>query len=442
MFTILSYAELGAAIPSAGGEYTFAKAAFGGFLSFATGWFEWVSNIFFSSLCAVGFAYLVSYTIQAANLSIPVNVPAIAVITVAVFTIINIKGVKETGRTETALVIVLLALLGIFVFWGLFSSQGTGSLELSAPGGFLGILKATAFIFVVYLGGEAIAVAQAEIKDPGKTIPRAILLSCIALIVIYTAVAFVVFKIVPPENLAGKDSPLAYVAEQFMGPVGVGIITVAGSIAALSSVNTSIMAQSRVAYALARDGYFPKSFFKIHKRFSTPHIAIFAGSLFAAAVAATGVVNFVAYATDFGFIIGFVFVNLSLIKLRREKVNLYRPFKVPFYPLTPILGVITSLLLIAFLEPSTLFIGAQLFIFGLLAYYIRMVGHYRICLAMSGMNLGISVFSALIAFLIITGSLPLPLPQNTISLLFWTALLVSLIYLIAGLLNVTRKERG
>jgi APA family basic amino acid/polyamine antiporter len=442
LFTMLSYAELGAAIPSAGGEYTFAKVAFGGFLSFATGWFEWISNIFYASFSAVGFAYIISYAVQAANLPIPINVPTIAVMTVAVFTVINIRGVKETSRTETALVIVLLALLGIFIFGGLFNSRGTGSLELSAPGGFLGILKATAFIFVVYLGGEAIAVAQAEIKDPGKTIPRAILLSSIALIIIYTAVAFVVFKMAPPENLADKDSPLAYVAAQFMGPLGVGIITVAGSIAALSSVNTSIMAHSRVAYALARDGYFPRSFFTLHKRFSTPHIAILAGSLFAAAVAATGVVNFVAYATDFGFIIGFVFVNFSLMKLRKEKVNLYRPFKVPFYPLTPILGIGTSLLLIAFLEPGTLFIGAQLFIFGLLAYYIRMVGYHRICLAMGGMNLAISMFSALIALLIITGSLPISMPQNTSLLLFWTALFISLIYLIAGLLNITRKEKG
>jgi amino acid transporter len=440
LFTMLSYAELGAAIPSAGGEYTFAKVSFGGFLSFATGWFEWISNMFYASFSAVGFAYMVSYAIQVANLPITVNVPIIAVITVAIFAIINIKGVKEAGRTETALVIFLLALLGIFVFWGLFGAQGTGGFDLSAPGGFFGIFKATAFIFVVYLGGEAIAVAQAEIKEPGKTIPRAVMLSCLILIIIYTTIAFVVFKMVPPGDLSDKDSPLAYVAGQFMGPLGVGMITIAGSIAALSSVNTSIMAQSRVAYALARDGYFPQSFFKIHKRFFTPHIAIFVGSIFVAAVAAIGVVNFVTYATDFGFIIGFVFVNLSLIKLRRDKPNLYRPFKTPLYPLTPILGIATSLLLIAFLEPSTLFIGAELLIFGLIAYYLRMVGRYRICLAAGGMNFSISAFSALLAVLIMTGSLPLL--QNTVSLLFWIALLISAIYLVAGLLNITGREEN
>lgn len=435
-FTMLSYAELGAAIPSAGGEYTFAKASFGGFLSFATGWFEWISNVFYAAFSAVGFAYLLSYVLPI------VNVPIGAVITVVIFTLINIKGVKETGRIETALVIILVILLAIFVVLGLLTNQAAGSLGLSAPEGFPGVLKASAFIFVVYLGGESITVAQAEIKDPGRTIPRAIILSCVFLILIYTAVTYVVFRIVPAENLAAQSSPLAYVAKQFMGEVGVGMITVAGSIAALTSVNTSIMAQSRVAYALARDGYFPKSFFSLHKRFSTPYIAILIGAVFVAATSAMGVVNLVTYATDFGFIIGFVFVNLSLIKLRKKKPNLTRPFKVPLYPLTPILGIGTSLLLIFFLEPGTLVMGAELFLFGLLVYYIRMVGYHRLCIAVGGMNLGVSVFSALLAYLIKSNALPIMSSPNVTLILFSFACVVSITYFVAGILSLTTHDLG
>jgi len=441
LFTMLSYAELGAAIPSAGGEYTFAKASFGGLISFATGWFEWISNMFYAAFSSVGFAYLVSYAVQATKLPIPINIPITAVMTVAVFTLINIKGAKETGRAETLLVIVLLAFLGIFTLWGFLASQGTGPVELSAPGGFLGVLRASAFIFVVYLGGEAIAVAQAEIKNPGKTIPRAILLTCLALIFTYTAIAYVVFKTVPPADLADKESPLAYVAEQFMGPLGIGVITVAGSIAALSSVNTSIMAQSRVAYALARDGYFPRIFFSIHKHFSTPHIAVLVGSIFVAATAATGVVNFVTYATDFGFIVGFIFVNLSLIRLRRERPALHRPFQVPLYPLPPILGIVTSVLLILFLEPSTLLIGTELFIFGLIAYYLRMIEHCKICLAVGGMNIGISAFSALLAHILMSSSAATSMPQDITLLFFSVAVFISVAYLVAGLLHITRERR-
>lgn len=434
LFTMLSYAELGAALPSAGGEYTFAKASFGGFFSFATGWFEWISNMFYAAFSAVGFAYLISYIIPA------INIPLVAVLTIALFSAINIKGVKEAGLTQTALVIILLALLGIFIFWGFYTSQGTAPIEIQAPGGFLGVLKASAFIFVVYLGGEAIAVAQGEIKDPEKTIPRAILITCFILIFIYTTIAFVIFKIVPPESLAGQSSPLAYVAEQFMGPLGVGIITIAGIIAALSSVNTSTMAHSRVAYALARDGYFPKSFFTLHGRFCTPFIAVIIGSIFTAASAATGIVNFVTYATDFGFIIGFIFVNLSLMRLRRDKPDLYRPFKVPLYPLTPIFGIATSLLLLFFLDPGTLLIGLELFIFGILAYYIRMVGYYRIFHALGGINFAISTFLALLAYLIISDSTTIPLSRNAIQLFFVLAAFISIVYLGAGLLSITGKH--
>jgi amino acid transporter len=434
LFTMLSYAELGAAIPSAGGEYTFAKVSFGGFFSFSTGWFEWISNMFYAAFSSVGFAYILSYVIPS------VNIPFTAVATVALFTVINIKGVKETGITQTLLVVALLALLGVFIAWGFVTGQGAGTASLIAPEGFLGVLKASAFVFVVYLGGEAIAVAQAEIKNPEKTIPRAILISSLALIFIYTTISIIVFKIVTPDLLAKQTSPLAYVAQQFMGPVGVVVITIAGIVAALSSVNTSTMAHSRVAYALARDGYFPKNFFHVHGRFRTPHVAVLVGSILTAAVAALGIVNFVTYATDFGFIIGFIFVNLSLIKLRRDKPSLHRPFKVPLYPLTPLLGIATCLLLLSFLEPSTLLIGVELFVFGLIAYYVRMISRPRASWTIGGMNLGISAFSALIAIMILFNALPFPLSQNAAMLSLIFAVLVSLSSLAAGLVNLTEEE--
>jgi len=433
LLTMLSYAELGAAIPSAGGEYTFAKASLGGFLSFATGWFEWISNIFYAAFSAIGFAYLISYIVPT------INIPLTALITIAIFTLINIRGVKETGLTQTALVAILLVILGIFISWGFLTVQGSGPVELKTPEGFLSSLRATAFIFVVYLGGEIIAGAQAETKNPGKTIPRAILLTSLALIFIYTTIAYVIFNVVSPESLAGQASPLAYVAEQFMGPLGVGLITMAGILASLSSVNTAIMAHSRVAYALARDGYFPQNCFSLHGRSGTPLIAILLGSVLTVVFAATGVVEFVVFATDFGFMIGFILVNLSLIKLRQDRPNLHRPFKVPFYPLTPILGILTSLLLIFFLEPSTLLIGTELFIFGLITYYIRIVGGCKICLATGGMNFGISAFSALFASLIISDIISMPVPQDITLLFFFIAVFVSITYLIAGLLNITKE---
>jgi len=431
-FTMCSYAELGSALPKAGGEYTFAKAAYGGLVSFMTGWFEWISNMFFAALSAVGFALIISYVI-------PVNVPLTAILTIIVFAFINIRGVSEVGKSQTLMVGALLSILIAFILNGL-ALPSTAPLQLSSPTGPLGVIRATAYIFVVYLGVEAIAVAQAEIKNPSKNIPRAILLSAMVLFIIYPLTAFVMFKFAPPEMVTTESSSLIYVAELSMGFVGKLALVIAGIIAALSSINTSIMAQSRVAYALSRDGYFPKALGIVHEKFSTPHIAVIVGSILTAVLAATGVINFVGYATDFGFIIGFTLVNLSLIKLRKEKPLLDRPFKTPLYPLTPIAGIVTSLFLLAFIDLGVLSLGVVLSIFAVLAYYIRMVGHLRIRIAFGGISLGLGGFTALLTYLISTGTIQLSGISSTATTMIMVVLLfASVIQVIAGILNVTAK---
>jgi len=433
LFTMLSYAELGSTIPKAGGEYTFAKAAYGGFVSFLTGWFEWISNMFYAALSAVGFGYIISYLI-------PVNVPITAILTIIVFTAVNIRGVEEVGKSQTLMVGTLLAILITFTLNGLAFPK-VDAFQLSSPGGPLGIIRATAYIFVVYLGAEAIAVAQAEIKNPSKTIPRAIILSAIVLLVIYPLIAYTIFRIAPPEAISGQSSPLIYVAQVSLGDLGRVGLVIAGTIAALSSINTSIMAQSRVAFALSRDGYFPKALLRIHHKFSTPHVAVVVGGIFTIVLAATGVINFVGYATDFGFIIGFALVNLSLMKLRREKPLLDRPFKTPFYPFTPIAGIATSLFLLIFIDIGVISLGIALCILAVLAYYIRMIGYLRFRVAFGGISLGLGGFTSVLTYLIWTGFMPLyAASTTTIMVILLFLIFTSIIQIAAGILNVTAKS--
>jgi len=439
LFTMCSYAELGAALPKAGGEYTFAKVAYGGFVSFFTGWFEWLSNMFFAALSAVGFAYMIPYIIPVSMPLAAVAIVAIAVI--AIFSAINIRGVKEAGTAEAIMIIVLLIILIAYILGGA-SNPKIEAFQLYAPEGILGVVKATAYIFTVYLGAEAVAVAQAEIKNPSKTIPRAILLSAAVLIVLYVLIAYVTLRVAPLERLSGESAPIIFAAEQALGKLGTVLLVIGGTIAALSSLNTSIMAQSRVAYALSRDGYFPKALLRIHPKFSTPHVAVVVGAIFTAVLAATGVVNFVGYATDFGFIIGFALVNLSLMKLRREKPLLDRPFKVPFYPFTPIAGIVTSVFLLIFIDVGVLSLGMVLCVLAVLAYYIRMVGYLRFRVAFGGISLGLGGFTAILAYLIASGFMPFNgVSPITITAIVLILLFASVIQIIAGLLNVTAKSR-
>jgi amino acid transporter len=435
LFTMCSYAELGAAMPRCGGEYTFAKVAYGGFVSFLTGWFEWISNMFFAALSAVGFAYMIQYIIPL-DMSLA-TVAILATIVIAIFTVINIRGVKEAGTAEAIMIIILLIILLAYILGGL-SNPRIEAFQLYAPEGFLGVVKATAYIFAVYLGAEAIAVAQAEVKNPSKTIPRAILLSAVVLIGFYTVIAYVTLRIAPLERLSGEPAPIIFAAEQAMGKLGTIVLVIAGTIAALSSLNTSIMAQSRVAYALSRDGYFPKALSRIHNKFCTPHVAVVLGAIFTAVLAATGVINFVGYATDFGFIIGFALVNLSLMKLRREKPLLNRPFKTPFYPFTPIAGVVTSLFLLIFIDVGVLSLGIVLCTLAVLAYYIRMVGYLRFRVAFGGISLGLGGFTLILAYSIVKGAMPLSSTMTTI--MFSILLFVGIIQIVAGILNVTKSD--
>jgi APA family basic amino acid/polyamine antiporter len=437
LLTMFSYAELGTAIPLAGGEYTFAKVAYGGFTSFLTGWFEWLSNMFYAALSAIGFAYVISYLLP------QINIPLTAVVLVGIFAIVNLRGTKETATVETIIAVIVLAILGAFVVGGWSYIQGTPAApQITSSIGILGIFAATAYLFELYLGAEAVAAAQAEVKNPGRNIPLAIILSAVILIALYTSVVVVAVGIVPPDVLSQQSSPIAYVAEQALGPTGAIFITIGLAMAGLAATNEAILAQSRVLYAMSRDGYLLKGLCKIHKRFCTPHIAIVISAGFTVIFAATGLVNFVVYAVNLGFIIGFCIVNLSVIKLRKIAPHLKRPFKAPLYPLTPIAGIAASIFLALFIDPSVLILGAELFIVALLVYYIRMMGHHRLRIAFGGISLGLGAFVAFVAYSLSNNAIVLQgVSQEVSNAVSYVLLFVSVIQILAGILNISVRDR-
>jgi len=364
MATILSYCELGAAMPRVGGEYVYVKEAFKGLPSFLTGWYEWSSNIFYATLMVLGSAYMLSYIMS-------INKFLIMIILVILFTLININGIKEASITQTLLTSTLLAIIFLFVGAGLTYGFRSNAFEPFMPKGPLGVIAAIAFIFEIYVGVEAIAAAQAEIKEPEKTIPRAMILCSLILMIVYCLVVYVTVGIISPDVLSNSLTPLNLVAEQTMGSVGVILITTAGLIAALTSLNSAIVASSRAACAMGRNGHFPKVLGKVHERYRTPYVAIVCGSIFILFFSIVDNLEFVVYSISFGFLIGFSLVNLSLIKLRRIKPNLHRPFKTPLYPLTPIIGLITSIGLLAFFDVKPLIFGIAWCLFGSIIYFLK-----------------------------------------------------------------------
>jgi len=362
--TMLSYCELGAAMPRVGGEYVYVKEAFKGLPSFLTGWYEWSSNIFYATLMVLGSAYMLSYIM-------PINKFLIIIILIIIFTLINIKGIKEAGITQTLLTLTLLAIILLFVGAGLTHGFRSDAFEPFMPKGPLSVILAVAFIFETYVGVEAIAAAQAEIKEPEKTIPRAMILCSLILMIVYCLVLYVTIGIISPDVLSKSLTPLNLVAEKTMGGVGVILLTIAGLVAALTSLNSAIIASSRAAYAMSKNGHFPKTLRKIHPHCKTPYVSIVIGSALIFFLSIIGNIEFVVYSINFGFLIGFSLVNLSLIKLRRSKPHLKRAFKTPLYPLMPIIGIISSIGLLAFFDIKPLVFGITWGLLGSMIYFFK-----------------------------------------------------------------------
>ncbi len=440
LLIMFSYCELSAAIPEIGGEYTYTKAAYGGLVAFISGCLRWLASVFGAALAALTFARQLSYLFlkvaPAVQGIVSAQMPLIAIIVTIVLAALNVRGVKKVG---IIIVTLFLAIFAIFLAGGLWHGLTPPEvLPKPLPEGLSGVFAATAYTFPMFFGMRALVAGASQVKDPEKNVPRAILLSALLMIPLYFSVAYVAIGFVP---LGDYDEPfLNLAAENIMPKVGGILFAIAGMVASLSALGTSITVQSSIARGMSRDGYLPKTLLSLHRRFGTPYVAIIAGSLFIMLLSAIGAVAFLGYAASFGSILVFALVNLSLLKLRRKKPHMKKPFKTPLYPITPIAGIVMSLVLLAFPmflrdvnAINALMSGLGLMALVLITYHLRMVGRYRLKVAVGGISLGTGIFMALLTFLIETGFVLLTLPR--IILIF-----VSAVSILAGILNVSTRK--
>ncbi len=441
LLIMFSYCELSAAIPEVGGEYTYTKAAYGGLVAFISGCLRWLASVFGAALAALTFARQLSYLFldvaPAVEGFVSAQMPLIAIVVIIVLAALDVKGVKKVGAM---IVITFLAIFAIFLASGLWHGLTPPDVVPEPlPEGLSGVFAAAAYMFPMFFGMRALVAGAAQIKDPEKNVPRAIILSALLIVPLYFGVAYVSAGIVSQEDVG----PLLNVAaEETMGVAGGVLFAVAGMVASLSALGTSIAVQSSIAQGMSRDGYLPKILLSVHRRYGTPYVATIVGSLFIMFLSAVGAVEFLGYAASFGSILVFALVNLSLLKLRKKKPYLKRAFKAPLYPFTPVAGVVMSLVLLVspilienVYAMSALMSGLGLMVLVLLTYYLRMVGRYRVRVAVGGVSLGIGIFVALLTYLIEIGFVPLAL--SPVSL--YTLIFISVISILAGVLNVTAR---
>ncbi len=373
--TGLSYAELGAARPAAGGGYIWVKEALARVYGFYAGWISWFSHAVACSLYAVLFGTFFIELMEIAGISISTTaglmgltyeelwVKLVAAIAVLVFMLINIRGSSETGAVGNIITIFKLIVLGTLVFFGikaLFNMPNWADHFLNDPSplpkGFGGVIVAMGLTFVAFEGYEVIIQSAEEVKNPIKNIPKAIFISIAIVVVIYLAVAFVAVGAVQQNSglpnwlYLGENGEHAMIeTARAIMPYGALIMVLGGLASTTSALNATIFSSSRVSFAMGRDKDLPAIFGRIHSKNKTPHWAIWLSGILIIFMAVFFPITDVASSASITFLLLFLLVNFAMIRMRKTHPDLERPFRVPFVPYLQYFAVLIQLILAAHL---------------------------------------------------------------------------------------------
>ncbi len=365
--TAICYAELASAVPVSGSSYSYAYATLGEGIAMvvaacllleygvssaavAVGWSQYLNELFDN---------LFGFRIPDALADAPeqggvLNLPA--VILIVLCSLLLIRGASESAKVNAAMVLIKLGVLALFVVLGL---QGWDSDNLSdfAPFGVTGITSAAGLIFFSYIGLDAVSTAGEEVKNPRRTMPLAIIIALVTVTTVYIAVAVVAVAAQPVADFEGQDAGLSAILEKVTGSTTPATILAAGAVISIFSVTlVTIYGQTRILFAMGRDGMIPPLFHRVNPRTRTPVPATIVAALVIGLLAGLLPIDFLAEMTSIGTLVAFLIVSIGVIVLRRRSPDLPRGFKVPGYPVTPILSIAGCIWIIQDLRAVTIFV--------------------------------------------------------------------------------------
>ncbi|HTA63309.1 MAG TPA: amino acid permease [Bacteroidia bacterium] len=397
LFAGLCYAEFAAMIPIAGSAYTYAYATMGELVAWVIGWAlimeyalgaatvsiawsEYLNNLVGG---AIPYQWCHSpFEASAAGIHGIMNLPALFIL--LALTLLLIKGTQESAFVNAIIVFVKVAIVLVFIAvgWGFINPanhtpylipEGVKGHEGIFKYGWGGVLGGAAIVFFAFIGFDAVSTAAQEAKNPKRDMPIGILGSLAVCTVLYVLFSYVLTGVANWSEFehAGKEASVAYAIKTYM--TGYGWLATAVTVAILAGFSSVIlvmlMGQSRVFYSMSKDGLLPAVFSDLHPKFSTPHksnwiLLVFVG-LFAAFVPG----SIAGDLTSFGTLFAFVLVSAGIWIMRRAEPNLERPFKTPFVPLVPILGILVCAGMIVALDITTLKAAGLWMLVGFVVYF-------------------------------------------------------------------------
>ena len=387
-FSALSYSELASSIPISGSAYTYAYATLGELLAWIIGWDLILEYGVSVAAVAVGWGeYLNELLDTLFGVTLPdaisqppgeggiVNVPA-AFLVLAV-TAVLILGVKESARANTVMVLIKLSVLVLFLILA-FTAFKSENIHPFMPQGFSGVSTAAAAIFFAYIGFDAVSTSGEEVKRPSRDLPLAIIGSLAIATLLYCLVALAATGAFPWQELNGEGAPLAVVLSEGVGTSwGSGLIEVGALVAITSVVLTILYGQTRIMYAMSRDGLVPRAFSRTGRR-ATPVMCTALFGVLIAVLAATVPLEVIFELVNIGTLFAFVIVNIGVIVLRRTRPDLPRGFRVPWVPVVPTIGALLCVYLMRELDVQTWLRFIVWLVVGLVLYFAYGRRHSRL----------------------------------------------------------------
>ncbi|WP_427313232.1 amino acid permease [Cupriavidus sp. H39] len=365
-FAALCYAEFASAIPVSGSIYTYSYATLGEIVAWMIGWdllleyglatsavsVGWSG--YFQSLMA-GFGMKLPVALTAAPGSVPgvqtvLNLPA-CLIMLAITWVVS-YGVRESARVNNLMVAIKIGVVLLFIAVGVWHVQ-PANWQPFAPFGFTGIFNAAALVFFAFIGFDAVTSAAEEVRNPRRDLPIGIIGSLAVCTVLYVVVAAIMTGIVPFAKFAGVDHPVS-LALQFAGQNWVAGFVDLGAILGMTTVILVMTyGQTRVIFAMSRDGLLPERLSSVHPVHATPYFATWTVGLVFAAIAALVPLNVLAELINIGTLAAFTLISVAVLVLRKTRPELPRAFRCPGAPVVPLLSIGFCLFLMAHLQVLT-----------------------------------------------------------------------------------------
>lgn len=350
LFSALSYAELAGLIPASGSSYSYTYATLGEIVAWVCGWCLVLEYGVSVAAVAVGWGQYVNELLHlVTGLRIPdvlsqppgaggiINIPAVLVVVISMLVLLG--GAKGSARTNTILVWVKIGALLMFCAVA-FTAFRAGNLQPLFPLGLAGMSAGAATLFFSYIGFDAASTAGEEAKNPQRDLPRAIILSLVVITALYCAVALAAVGAMPWQGFEGTEAALSRVlTDNVSGSIWPILLSIGAVVATTSVVLTVLYGQTRILYAMSRDGLVPSIFAKLSPKTGVPFANTVVVGLFIAVLAALVPLGSLADATSIGTLFAFALVNIAVLILRRTEPDRQRTFRVPFAPVTPLLGL-------------------------------------------------------------------------------------------------------